>query len=593
MAVAAITGLLALMLIMALFGGTAAERLRMPRLVGWLVAGIALKWALVGLDAVGSDAAGALLHASPESLKFVKRLSLTAIMFTVGMAFELHHLRRLGKAFVWITLGQSVAVGVLTFACTFAAASLAGSDDAFLMAAFLAVFAIGISPDATLLTLRQYSAKGHSTDTVLTVTGLSAVVAILLLNLLMIIFGQTGLMELQGGRIDIWSAIGRFLAATGGSVLAGVGAGLVLALLHGQLAVQRESKALLAVLLGVLALATPTTLGLDYLLTSLVAGVTFINFAQDPGRMESRLAVVGVPLFALLFVVAGFKLRLSGLTSVAILVPTIAYIAANTIGKIGGTYLVLRRPGVDAELRPMLGLGLLCHAGLAMGLLGGLEIVAAKSEWLKQTAAVVLAAVAVFEVAGPLLLKRTVVRAGEVRAFRLFHLPKATLGGWGRLRDGAASLLRRMGVMGMPGESGGPILARHVMHMNVKVIDAGAGLDEVLHFIERSRLDHFPVVDADGRFIGTINLADVRDIIYDPVLRELVDAQDLLEVEQATASPDETLEELFEKFRRHKARDLVVLDESSGRILGVVEQRDVLRAMHVQETGQDASSASH
>ncbi len=45
------------------------------------------------------------------------------------------------------------------------------------------------------------------------------------------------------------------------------------------------------------------------------------------------------------------------------------------------------------------------------------------------------------------------------------------------------------------------------------------------------------------------------------------------------------LSELFEKFREHKAGDLIILDDEQN-VLGIVEQRDVLRAMHVEETGK-------
>ena len=80
--------------------------------------------------------------------------------------------------------------------------------------------------------------------------------------------------------------------------------------------------------------------------------------------------------------------------------------------------------------------------------------------------------------------------------------------------------------------------------------------------------------------------ADVHDMIYAPDVRHLVTAQDLLEDESVTAGPDETLPQLFENFRAHRARDLVVLNEQTRTILGIVEQRDVLRAMHVEQTGQ-------
>ncbi len=592
--------LLALMVCFALVGAAVAERLRLPRIMGWIMAGLALKWALIGLGHAGLASAGKLLHVSqaaatsaagglaegPESLQFVKRLALTVVMFSIGTAFELHHLRRLGKTFLWVGLAQSIGALVLVFGACAAVGLLAGTEAPLLTAAFLAAIAVAVSPAATLLTLRQYEAKGYATEDILTITGLSAVIAIFLFDFSLLVFVEVGWVQPPGGAAGIHLAVLKLLAATAGSVLAGVAAGMVLSLLHARSSGGQATVALLAVILGILALSGP--LNLDYLLISLVAGVTFINLAPDPGMLEQRLAVVGAPLFALLFVIAGYGMRFEAFGQPAMAALIGAYIVARVVGKLSGAYLAARRLG-QAEVQPGIGAGLLCQGDVAFALVASLEglwSAGGHPAWVGQIQAGVLGAIATFELAGPLLLKRTVVRAGEVKAVRLLHFSPPGQGALSQLKDGLLSLLRRLGILPLPGAAEGPLRARHVMRTNVKVLQAGATIDEVLHFIERSRLDHFPVVDGEKRFVGTISLADVRDIIYQPELHDLVTAQDLLEDELVTADPDETLEELFEKLTAHKARDLIVLEQANGRVMGIVEQRDVLRAMHVQQTGQ-------
>lgn len=579
-------GLLVLMLAAGLAGGAAAERLRLPRIVGWLLAGLAVKWALTGLDRAGLTVAGELLHADPGALYFIKQLALTAVMLSIGMAFELHHLRRLGRAFLWVGLGQSAGAFALTFTGCGLVGYLAGADQPLLMAFFLGAAAVAISPAATLLTLRQYEAKGHTTEDILTVTGLSAIVAIFLFDLCLLGFVELGWVQPPGGAAGIHLAVIKLISATIGSVLAGIAAGMILSLLHARTSGGQATVVLLAVMLAILVLAGP--LNLDYLLVSLLAGVTFINLAPDPGLLEQRLSVIGAPLFALLFLIAGYRLHFEVFADAATAGLVGAYILARAAGKLGGTYLVARRLGT-AEVAPALGGALLCQAGVAFGLIASLESlwpIGARPAWVRQLDTVLLGAIAVFELTGPLLLKRTVIAAGEVKAVRLFHFPAPGRGTWGRLGDGILSLLRRLGVLSLPQISDGPLCARHVMRTNVKLLPSGAPLDEVLHFIERSRLDHFPVVDAEKRFVGTISLADVRDMIYQSELRQLVAAQDLLEDDLVTAGPDETLEELFERFQTHKARDLIILDAATEHVIGIVEQRDVLRAMHLQQTGR-------
>ena len=583
MTAAETTGLLALMLLAAIVGAALLGRVRLPHIVGYILAGLALQLALLAMEGWGVDLAGRMLGES-EATKFLKQFSLTVVMFAIGLAFESRQLRRLGRSFIWVGMVQAAAAFALTFAACAIVGLVGGADRPFVTAALLGAVAVAISPAATLLTLRQYEAKGRTSEDILAITGLSAVIAIFLFEIFLVVFGETNLVTLKGGATGPAIAVLNAVAATGGSILIGALAGIVLSAMHGRAGLNEELLALLAILLGVIALAG--ALYLDYLLTSLVAGIVFINIAHDPGRLEERLRVVAAPLLALLFVLSGFEMHLEAFASGAVVALAGAYILARGAGKIGGAYLAVRRLPSSGDIRPNIGLGLVCHAGIAIGLLSRLTDSAVEAAWINNFAAALLAAVAIFELAGPLLLKHTVVSAGEVKAFRLFHAPSQMDGGWGQLRDAIGSLLRKLGLARLPAAHEGPILARHVMHTNVKVLQGGAGLDDVLHFIERSHVDHFPVVGGDGRFMGTISLDEVRDIIYEPDIRKLIAAADMLEDDLVTAGPDETLAELFEKFKAHRAADLIVLDEKSQRILGIVEQRDVIRAMDVEHTGR-------
>jgi CBS domain-containing protein len=399
---------------------------------------------------------------------------------------------------------------------------------------------------------------------------------------------ELGLADAPHAALGAGGAFVSLVADLGGSVLVGVVAGLVLSILHGRTTANLEVIAVLAAILAAMSVAEP--LRLNFLLVSTVAGVMFINMAADPGRLEQRLEAVGGPLFALLFVLSGFRLKAELFTQPAMLAMIGAYVVARTVGKVGGSYAAVRAIGPRSEVPRTVGMGLLCHAEDKIDLMAALSalwITRAEPEWVESTSAVAIGSVAVFELAGPLLLRHVVVAAGEVKAFRLFHAPDPAEGGrWRQVTDALLAALRRIGVSRYPNTRGGPLTARHVMHPNVDVLRASAGLDEVLHFIDRSHVDHFPVVDAHSRFLGTIDLADVREILYEPDARNLVTAQDLLEDARITAGPDEPLSELFEKLQAHRAHDLIVLDEETDRVLGMVEQRDVLRAMHVEQTGE-------
>lgn len=124
----------------------------------------------------------------------------------------------------------------------------------------------------------------------------------------------------------------------------------------------------------------------------------------------------------------------------------------------------------------------------------------------------------------------------------------------------------------------------HIMRTNVHFIHASATFDEVLHFVERSTYSHFPVVYEDGEFMGVIHFSDIRDVIYDPTLSRLVTAVDLVDPDSATVPMDMTLTDLLDVFTGQNVGVLPVVERGgSKQIVGVVEQRDLLRALHVSQ----------
>ena len=132
----------------------------------------------------------------------------------------------------------------------------------------------------------------------------------------------------------------------------------------------------------------------------------------------------------------------------------------------------------------------------------------------------------------------------------------------------------------------GPVTVEHIMRTNVQFIPDAASLDQVLHFIERSTYTHFPVCSETGDLAGVIHFSDVRDVIYDPSLRQLVMAIDLAETSSPVVYPDTPLAELLGLFHEANVAALPVCEHrGSRRVIGLVEQRDLLKTLHTTSTG--------
>jgi CBS domain-containing protein len=263
-------------------------------------------------------------------------------------------------------------------------------------------------------------------------------------------------------------------------------------------------------------------------------------------------------------------------------------------GKYAGIRLGIRWARWRGELGPHAGLGMLCQAGVAIGLADFLtdawrastDVEAGPHPLALHFKTIVLGAVVIFELLGPVVLKGVVKRAGEVKAITLLRRARpAPVEGVSVLRQTWESMLRSIGVR-QPGRTPNvttDLQARHIMRSNVKLLPAGASLDDVLHFVEESKYNHFPVVDDAGAFAGMIHFSDLREIIYDPTTQDLVTAVDLAAPDDMVPA-DMPLEELMAEFDRRDVGALVVVQSRADRrVLGMVEQRDLLRAVRRDE----------
>jgi hypothetical protein len=91
----------------------------------------------------------------------------------------------------------------------------------------------------------------------------------------------------------------------------------------------------------------------------------------------------------------------------------LAYVAVRAGSKFFGARAGARRAGLDHVVQRLLGFALWSHAGLAIGL--ALTIQRRFPELAPQVTAVVLAAVTISELVGPVAARLAIVRSGEVR----------------------------------------------------------------------------------------------------------------------------------------------------------------------------------
>ena len=274
--------LLGFLLLAAILGGSVARVCHIPRVVGYLVAGVALRFVLVSAysRSMGNDAAHHYLSGLADQLEVIKTLALGLIMFVIGNVFEMRHLKLVGARTLRISLLEAACViGLVGAACSLVL--MAKSDGSFgesiSVGLLLGIVALATAPAATLLVLREYDAKGPVSDAILTLTAVNNTLSVVLFHSLFLLLVAGGVLAAgnQGDRLLWWD----LLLTTGGSVALGAALGFVFSVLYSKVVLPEFLLVFLAVLIGLgagaEALSVSLHLSFNFLLTCLFLGAVF------------------------------------------------------------------------------------------------------------------------------------------------------------------------------------------------------------------------------------------------------------------------------------------------------------------------------
>ena len=214
---------------------------------------------------------------------------------------------------------------------------------------------------------------------------------------------------------DGWLAAGYraahgLLWTTCGSVALGALVGLLMDILA-----SRAKEAGEAIILSagavLIAVGASRALGLSPLIATLALGATVANASRHGDRLLRALGRADPPLYAAFFVLAGAELVPSSVLGLGAI--GAAYIVARALGKIAGARIGLRGQNVPRVVRQQLGYCLVSSSSLAVGLT--IQIRAAFPAYGTTVTGIVLAAVVIFEIIGPLLTRRALFASGEAQ----------------------------------------------------------------------------------------------------------------------------------------------------------------------------------
>lgn len=285
------------LLILGFVFGRLVNLIHLPRVTGYIIAGIVFGPSLLKFFS----------EHSLTQLEIIPQLALGIIALVIGAGLSFSLIKRLGFRLVLITVLQAIGAFVLVFVLLYLFKMPLGA------ALPLAAIATATAPAATVAIIKEYRASGPFTETILAVVALDDAIAIILFGLVLTFdiknlstFGEAALRSLSTSFLEIMVAL-----------VIGIVLGLVAHLL---IKVAKEITDSLIIVLGIvlLGIGLASISHTSALLTNMFLGITLINVSSKNNDIVVNLEKLTPPLYCFFFVLAGAHLNLKIFTSVGL-----------------------------------------------------------------------------------------------------------------------------------------------------------------------------------------------------------------------------------------------------------------------------------
>ena len=325
------------------------KKLRLPNVTGYILSGV-----LIGpyvLDLIPGEIV--------EHMEFVTDVALAFIAFGVGRYFKLSTLRASGSKIVILTLLESLAAAVLVTASMALIFHLP-------MPFCLLLGAIGsaTAPASTIMTIRQYQAKGEFVNTILQVVALDDAVALIAFSVCAAVVSA---MEDSSKALDFGVVILPVIL-NAVTVIAGGALGYVLHRLIDNERRSSDHRLILTTAILLFITGFCTCFDISPLLSCMALGAVYTN-VSDNDRVFTQVNSFTPPILLMFFVLSGMRLNLPSLATAGVI--GIFYFFIRILGKYTGAYAGARICGYSANIRNYLGLALIPQAGVSIGLGSG------------------------------------------------------------------------------------------------------------------------------------------------------------------------------------------------------------------------------
>lgn len=547
--------LLGILMFFGSFGGRLFQKLKIPQVVGYIVIGII----------VGASGFKILGDSLISALDPISTIALSLIGFLVGAELKIGVIKKYGKQFVGILLGETTVpfavVAVLVTVATFLFTK--NFSLAISLGLILGAICTATAPAATTDVLKEYRTKGPLTTTTLGIVAMDDAFALIMYTIASSIASPL----LEGKSVPILAQLGSIAYEIFGSILLGLAVGFILSqIIKGMM---NDESRVLGFSLGTLFLCTgicelshiqigEILLKFDHILASMTIGFFITNFTLPKTQSIFKLVEKYTPpIYILFFVTVGAKLNIWKLKALFLLI-AVLYVAGRTIGKTIGSRLGARITKAPETVRKYLPFCLLSQAGVAIGL-----STAAGKDFSNtigtEIMLIITATTFIVQILGPICVKYGVSKAGEVG-----------------LDVTAEDLMKQAKVKDVK------VNGHEICNKNsYTIVNETDMIGEIINSFSKHENTNYEVCNKEQKLVGQISLEHLKEAMQIGEMGEYMLAMDIMERPKVTCTAEMSLPEAYKLFDDYDVEAISIVDENNSP-MGILEKFTVDHFLHNQ-----------
>ena len=385
--------------------GELAEKIKLPKISGYIFAGIVLN-----PDLLGIMSSQFVEHTDP-----LLTISLSFITFSIGGSLSKENLKATGKNILILTVFESLFAFFAVFLFMFISLNFfihifQSTYVNIAVSLVLASLAAPTDPSATLAVIHEFKAKGEVSTSMLEIAAFDDIVAIIIYTMVTALAS----LLLGGANIEFGSALLNLGRDIFGAIIIGAIVGFVFNLAT-RLFKKQEEGTLIVLTFGMILLSYGISeyFRFESLLSTIALGAVVVNFNSLSNKIFKLIErYTDELIFVIFFTLSGLHLQLASITGSYILI--LIYIIARIIGKFSGIYTGSVLTKTNSRIRRFTPGGLIPQGGIVIGL----ALLLTKDEIFKDSATiimgVVIGAALIHEIIGPISSRLSLKKAGEI-----------------------------------------------------------------------------------------------------------------------------------------------------------------------------------